>query len=488
MPQEKENNNSSKNPTRKNKLINFTIAFWDIFMVIIAIINLTIILFDLTYLFMRPYYFHYYKDLLFYDEVKGIEPHRLTESYIQKFNEMKKLLKQKKYIDADIRILQKELSDLSVKMIEENPFEIAGRTKDLEGIKFKTIEFINENTIKNMNSAKKAFRELYSFHNTNADKRIQFIENEIIPPMKLNYFRKRSVTGNFVDEFWHIDWPFLIIFFIEFMVRWIIAIRNRVYVRWFFFPIYNWYDTLALIPTREMRIFRLFRVIAIYQRLKKSEFAPVGNDIFSRTFRKYYDIVTEEISDMVSIKILSDVQEEISVGSSTSVLTDTLRPRKDNIRKIILDNSDELAREVLIPIKPKIKELVSISMNESSKKMHIPAFKMIEERVASLVVETVYLTIISTLESKKGKEIIGDLIENIMEKTLEATADHEVDKLVKEILIDAIENVKKKVAVKKWMIKENEEIAASPNANFLHKYMGFPVPLPEKEKNTEKKK
>lgn len=488
MPsQEQAVENNIEDPAKKNKIINFAIASWDILMVLIAIVNLSIILFDLTYLFMRPYYFHYYKDLLFYDEVKGIEPHRLTEEYIQKFQEIKKTILEKKYIDDDIRRQQKELSKLSVKIIDSNPFEIAGRTKDLESIKFKTIQFINDNTIKKTNSAKAAFIELYRFQNTNAEKTMEFIETEIIPPMKLNYYRKRSVTGNFVDNFWSIDWPFLIIFFIEFMVRWFIAIKKRVYVRWFFFPIYNWYDTLALIPTREMRLFRLFRIIAIYQRLKKSNFAPIGNDIFSRTFKKYYDIATEEISDLVSIKILSDVQDEISVGSSTSVLTDTLRPRKDDIRKIILENSDELAREVLIPIKPKIKELVSVSMNESSKKMHLPAFKLIEDRIASIVVETVYITIISTLESQKGKEIIGDLIENILEKTLEATSDHKVDELVKEMLIAAIENVKKKVAVKKWMIKEKEAIAAHPNANFLQKYMGFPTPLPEDDHSNEEK-
>ena len=56
-----------------------------------------------------------------------------------------------------------------------------------------------------------------------------------------------DADGNLVDNFWRIDLPFLIVFVIEFFVRWYLAVRRRTYPRWFFFPIFNWYDVLGLV-------------------------------------------------------------------------------------------------------------------------------------------------------------------------------------------------------------------------------------------------
>ncbi len=47
---------------------------WDVFMVWVAIINLSLILFDLSYLWLRPTYFRYLPVVTrIYDPVKGIE-------------------------------------------------------------------------------------------------------------------------------------------------------------------------------------------------------------------------------------------------------------------------------------------------------------------------------------------------------------------------------------------------------------------------------
>ena len=56
---------------------------WDIFMVYLAVINLGLILFDMTYLWLRPTYFRYLPVVTrIYDPVKGIEPHPLTEAWL----------------------------------------------------------------------------------------------------------------------------------------------------------------------------------------------------------------------------------------------------------------------------------------------------------------------------------------------------------------------------------------------------------------------
>ena len=57
-------------------------SLWDLFMVWVVIINLCLILFDLTYLWLRPHYFRYLPIVTrIYDPVLGIEPHPLTEAH-----------------------------------------------------------------------------------------------------------------------------------------------------------------------------------------------------------------------------------------------------------------------------------------------------------------------------------------------------------------------------------------------------------------------
>ena len=53
---------------------------WDVLMVWVALTNLTLILFDLTYLMLRPYYLDFVPVVTrVYDPVKGITPHPLTD-------------------------------------------------------------------------------------------------------------------------------------------------------------------------------------------------------------------------------------------------------------------------------------------------------------------------------------------------------------------------------------------------------------------------
>jgi hypothetical protein len=62
-------------------------------MVLVVLANLFLILFDLTYLWLRPYYFNKFPKLLqIYDKpVLGIEAHRSTEKYLHYIDTLKYL-------------------------------------------------------------------------------------------------------------------------------------------------------------------------------------------------------------------------------------------------------------------------------------------------------------------------------------------------------------------------------------------------------------
>lgn len=66
---------------------------WDITMVFVVLGNLALIIFDLSYLSLRPFYFHKFPELLkLYDKpILGIETHRTTSAYTDLVDDLKYL-------------------------------------------------------------------------------------------------------------------------------------------------------------------------------------------------------------------------------------------------------------------------------------------------------------------------------------------------------------------------------------------------------------
>ncbi len=86
------------------------VLLWDLFMVWMAIVNLSLILFDMTYVWLRPYYFTYVPVVTrIYDPVLGIEPHPLTVDLCNEATEAEDLF----LLDATSPGLQQRLDNLA---------------------------------------------------------------------------------------------------------------------------------------------------------------------------------------------------------------------------------------------------------------------------------------------------------------------------------------------------------------------------------------
>ena len=97
-----------------------------------------------------------------------------------------------------------------------------------------------------------------------------------------NFYREYDRTGALEDNFWKLDLPFLLLFVGEFAWRWRGAVRRGRDARWWFYPLFHWYDVIGLLPTAYFRLFRPLRAVSIYMRLRRSELSNVGRDLFSR--------------------------------------------------------------------------------------------------------------------------------------------------------------------------------------------------------------
>ena len=67
---------------------------------------------------------------------------------------------------------------------------------------------------------------------------------------------------------------FTIFLVAELVVRWLIAIAQKRYYRWFFFPFVHWYEVLGCAP--QLRALRLLRVGVIGYRLHELGYKEIG--------------------------------------------------------------------------------------------------------------------------------------------------------------------------------------------------------------------
>lgn len=433
---------------------------WDLFMIMAVIMNLHLIVFDLSYLTLRPYYLSHLPAVTkFYDPFLGIEPHRTTEDYLKLVDEYARILDTPDSPEKEeaIHLFSEKLIEQSFKMIDENPFEKVGLTANLQRIKYeikKKYEVFNGVSAEK-SSSKDAFKWFWTYDSKTVKEHIQFFRDTIAPLVAPNYYRHYGLNGKYVDDFFKLDLPFFVLFLLEFLVQWYLSIRNRVYVAWFLYPMYHWYDVLGLIPLAEFRFFRLFRIINMYIILKNSSLTNVGNDIFTRTFIYYTNIIKEELTDMVTVRILTEMQDEIKSGASVNLVTSAVEARREQLKKLIIENikkgiANPKANET---IRKLLAEALVRSSNTASTLQIIPAVikETVTKDIGLAIFDSMNEVIISKLTGEQGEENINLLIDNVLDDVILGSQDSEFNKLSEDMAIEIIENMKKAVSVKKWV-------------------------------------
>ena len=139
----------------------------------------------------------------------------------------------------------------------------------------------------------------------------QFIQQtlqSIYPPFVSAYL---PVHQNFIL----IDLVFVAVFLSEFCLRWIVAVKRKEYMRWYFFPFIHCYDLIGCIPLGGLRIFRFLRLFSILYRLQKHQIIDMRESVPYRFIAFYYEVLVEELSDRIVIKVINDAQKDISAGS-----------------------------------------------------------------------------------------------------------------------------------------------------------------------------
>ncbi|MCK5210900.1 MAG: hypothetical protein KAQ79_22880, partial [Cyclobacteriaceae bacterium] len=164
-----------------------------------------------------------------------------------------------------------------------------------------------------------------------------------------------------------IDLAFVAVFLSEFIFSWILAVIQKIYHKWFFYPFLHWYDLVGCIPVGSLRFVRILRVFSILVRLQNLKIIDLTDTYIYTSLKKYYGIVVEEVSDRVVVNILEGVQDEISSGGPLvdSIINEVIRPKQHLLVEWIsrrLENA--LERDVLVR-KHEIEEYVNTLISDA---------------------------------------------------------------------------------------------------------------------------
>jgi|GEM_PF-1349239 len=542
---------------------------WDISMVFLVLGNLILILFDLSYLSLRPFYFdHFPKILTVYDQpILGIETHRTTKAYtasvddliylinlrdsgfrsneiirkkqdifrtfgklkiqitddklnelitqilnefqksdspetrksieilLEKTNEFLSVLeetdeiielqtlsedfalllrtadpsKEKAEIDKILNFMDRKMLEI----VESNPFAMSGQMESF----FMIQDTIKSEYRKSKTKAKDlkirqdldlilkkdripetvvAFDWFWRNSERSFSEKFLFFDSNFRRLFDLNYYRRIGHDGNPINNYMLLDLPFLIFFLTEFIISWVLAIRNKTYVAWFLYPVYHWYDVLSLIPIIEFRFFRLVRVYKIYLLLQTSQFTKIiGNDFISRSLRYYTNIIKEEISDLVTLQILNETQNEIRNGNSLDQLVRAIDANREELKKVALNNitksaQNENLRELIKNLVGEVSERVALQTKPIS---FLPkqAQQAFSRQLSESIYQSILVASIALANDPMGRKAIEKLIDYMIDEMILIAKDPDMVELNANITISLLENMKKAIEEKKWL-------------------------------------
>jgi hypothetical protein len=420
-------------------------------MAIIASIGLIVAIFDLTYISWRGFYFRNIPAVIQqYDRFKGIEPHRETERYLNAVEQLKRTVNQTGLASSQTQSWLQELDVLSVSMIQNNPFQVAGKTGNLEKIKNEVRDRVQNQ------SAKGAFQTFWSqayLSKAGWEKELIFYEQKIKPLIVTNYYRRLEESGDYVDLFWQIDIIFIGIFAIELLGRIYYIRRHNRNISWQQAIVRRWYDLILLLPFAQF-----LRIIPVLIRWHQANL--VNLDVIQTELnRLFVGQIINELTDAVIIQVLQQTQGAVKQGQITQIVRSYL-----NTPHIDLNNVNEievlfeLVLEIVVyRVIPKIQpDLEAIFRHLFHKALlESPAYRNLQlfpgiselpaqaiERVVKEVSGSIYTALTKVLEDPDSGKLSRRLAENITRSISDEIQRGQTVIKIESLVYDLIEEIK----------------------------------------------
>ncbi|WP_148252656.1 ion transporter [Aidingimonas lacisalsi] len=266
----------------------------------------------------------------------------------------------------------------------------------------------------------------------------------------------RHVHANFLT----IDLAFVTIFIIDVLIGWAAAIVERRYHRWFFYPFVHWYDVLGCIPLSGFRLLRILRVISLLYRLQRLNLIDVRGWYLYSVVAKYYEILMEELSDRIAIRLLGSVQDQIRGSDSLSrrIANDVVMPRKQQLIHEISRRLEETVGSAYTRNRTDMMRYVSALVGktlEDSREIQrlkrLPLGDQVARTLDSSLSDIACRLVDEAVDGLRSPEF-DTLVEKFADSGFDAWlhVDAHTDRITEQVLLDIIDVLKDQVAQQQW--------------------------------------
>ena len=252
---------------------------WDRAVALWAGANLLLVLFDITYIPLRTFWLQrnltplpqvplvvplsLLPDLTpLYDPVKGIEPHRETQAYLQAFQRLDQMLLAGA-TPAQSAAQRRRLVALTEVMINENPFAASGNSGTLEKIKNRLRQRAGNESAKQ--AAALLLGDDRAMQSSWQQER-RFWQQQVLPLVATSYWRSIDENGRPTDHLWRIDLLlFQSVFALDILLRMLRLRRRFPGLSWRDALLRRWIDLPLLLP-----FWRWLRILPVLERLQEA--------------------------------------------------------------------------------------------------------------------------------------------------------------------------------------------------------------------------
>lgn len=261
-------------------------------------------------------------------------------------------------------------------------------------------------------------------------------------------------------RFLAIDLGFVAVFVLDVLLGWAVAIAERRYHRWFFYPFVHWYDVLGCIPVGGFRVLRILRVISLLHRLQRLGLIDVRRWYLYGVVAKYYDILLEELTDRIAVRMLDNVQAQLRSSDSLSagMVEQVVRPRQQALIHEICQRLEAMAGSAYTRNRPDIlryvRGLVGRTLAESPEIWRLSRLPLGSQLTRGLEASLSDLACRLVNEALAGLQSpeFSALVEHLAESGFDAWlhTDPHTEEVTEQVLVDMLELLKEQIAVKGW--------------------------------------
>ncbi|MBW4522828.1 MAG: hypothetical protein KME16_24590 [Scytolyngbya sp. HA4215-MV1] len=400
-----------------------------------------------------------------YDPIKGIQPHRETQSYLNTVQTLERQINQKGLDNAfkstEVQATLAKLRNLSSDMIVTDPFAAANKSGILEKIKNQMRDQVRSKDRENV-PAREAFDIFWSTQSLTPatwEREKNWFDQKVAPLIATNYYRTIGENGDPTNNFWVLDAPFVILFALEFLARTFYISRRYSSLSWLDAMIWRWYDIPLLFPFGvTFPAWAWVRIFPVANRLDEAEIVDM-HQIQDQVRHSFVANIAEEITEVVVVQVINQVQGSITRGEVTNWLM-----KSGDRRYIDINNRNEVEEitahlikltvyQVFPKVQPDIEALLRHVIESVLKQSplyrgfetipglgNIPS--QINERVISEATQTAYTALRSALEDPVFTDLVNLLVKNLVTTlTTEVQQQNTVDEL-QGLLTDLLEEIK----------------------------------------------